>query len=238
MTFHEVACPQDRDEGTYLFQLCVAKFGFACGYCMWCSEWFSIFVIWYGDCTSEKGGKRCIWRPLDIKFIWPLEEISGASRTATEIAKYHWVRGQVIWKCSLNGSFQDTVNDITRHTIFIPRSCQMDAGQSLSVWVATSLNYDRYQLRWKLERMNVRCSCLILSVHSHNPANSSFWKTYWASKLAKRSTDRSRSTRNVMLNGTCLYALLAGISQRYCMNSMVFHSQMYLKLSRGRDYII
>ena len=48
-------------------------------------------------------------------------------------------------------------------------------------------------------------SCLDRSVSSHNPANSSICRAHRAAKLAKRSSDGSRSRRNAELAGTRPY---------------------------------
>ena len=106
---------------------------------------------------------------------------------------------------SLIGQFWDTVGDVTHQTIFILRSILAPVGPSLSLWVAISLNYDRYWPGLKLGWTNVRFSCQDLSVGRQNPGNSWFWRTDWAAELAKCSSDRSRSRRNGSLAGTRPY---------------------------------
>ncbi len=50
------------------------------------SQWVWVVVLLYDmvHVSAYTRGKHRIWWPLDIKLIWPLEEISEMNRTTTE----------------------------------------------------------------------------------------------------------------------------------------------------------
>ncbi len=124
--------------------------------------------------------------------------------TATEIAEYHQSRWSRDIKMLADWLIPGYHCDVARRAIFIPRSIQKHSAQPPPLAEMISLNYDRYQPGWTVGRTNVHCSCVNLSVSSLNPAILWFWWTDRGDELAECSSERTRSTRNAKLAGTCL----------------------------------
>ena len=76
-------------------------------YCPWaCSCFMNGYLLYDMDgAWSNTGGKPYVRRPSYIKFIWPLEEISGTNRAATEIPELRQGASHLIQNCSLIGQF-------------------------------------------------------------------------------------------------------------------------------------
>ncbi len=114
---------------------------------------------WEMPIKSNTKGKRSGWHPSFIKFLWPLEEISGTKTLGIPLVTSHV-------KLLL-------AHDEARRSLSHPHRCRREFR-----WIMTDN-------RWTLGETDIRRPCVDQSVNSHFIANLWFWRTIWAAVIVK-----------------------------------------------------